>query len=95
MSLYRHVPHPHIEVRKQHGPVKVADQAKPKRSNWYTRGNARVAIGGHRAASAPCPALGCSRSWRSPGCPTAIEPGNIGLLLAGSAPISFSSSCCR
>ena len=27
MSLYRHVPHPHLARRKQQGPVKVADQA--------------------------------------------------------------------
>lgn len=27
MSLYEHVPHPHIERRREQGPVKVADQA--------------------------------------------------------------------
>ena len=42
MSLYRHVPHPHIAHRKEAGPVKVAD-VRPS-GNAVTRINTRAAV---------------------------------------------------
>ena len=42
MSLYKHVPHPHLAHRKKHGPVKVAD-ARPG-GNPVTRFNTRAAV---------------------------------------------------
>ena len=42
MSLYSHVPHPHIAGRKAAGPVKVAAQLP--QGNAYSRFNTRVAI---------------------------------------------------
>ena len=39
---YKHVPHPQIELRKQQGPVKVADQLP--RGSAYNRFNAWLAI---------------------------------------------------
>lgn len=41
-SLYEYVPHPHIEHRKAHGPVKVADQHP--QGNPIVRFNTRLAI---------------------------------------------------
>jgi hypothetical protein len=42
MSLYQHVPHPHIAARKDSGPVRVADQHD--RSSAAARFNARAAV---------------------------------------------------
>ena len=42
MSLYKHVPHPHLAHRKERGPVKVAD-ARPG-GNPVTRFNTRAAV---------------------------------------------------
>jgi hypothetical protein len=42
VSLYRHVPHPHIAHRKEHGPVKVADA--PAGKNPVARFNTRAAV---------------------------------------------------
>ena len=42
MSLYSHVPHPHLKHRAEHGPVKVAD-ARPG-GNPVTRFNTRAAV---------------------------------------------------
>ena len=42
MSLYEHVPHPHIANHLKRGPVKVADQMP--RGNAIQRFNARVAV---------------------------------------------------
>jgi hypothetical protein len=42
VSLYKHVPHPHIEARKAAGPVKVADQHD--QSSVAARLNARLAV---------------------------------------------------
>ena len=39
---YKHVPHPHIEAHKQHGPIKVADQLP--RNSPYARFNAFLAV---------------------------------------------------
>lgn len=42
MSLFEHVPHPHVEARKQAGPVKVVDQHPT--GNAVARFNARLAV---------------------------------------------------
>jgi hypothetical protein len=42
MSLYQHIPHPHIANHGKRGPVKVADQLP--RDNAIQRFNARVAV---------------------------------------------------
>ena len=42
MTLYEHVPHPHIANHAKRGPVKVADQMP--RGNAIQRFNARVAV---------------------------------------------------
>jgi hypothetical protein len=42
MSLYKHVPHPHVARRREAGPVKVADQHN--RSSAVARFNARFAV---------------------------------------------------
>ena len=79
MSLYRYRPHPHIEHRQEQGPVRVADQVKPERSNWYTRGNARLAIW----VTAGVGSMSCAWLFAGlafAGLPAALKPGNIGLL---------------
>jgi len=42
MSLYQHIPHPHIATHLKRGPVKVADQLP--RGNAIERFNARFAV---------------------------------------------------
>jgi hypothetical protein len=42
MTLYEHIPHPHIATHAKRGPVKVADQMP--RGNAIQRFNARVAV---------------------------------------------------
>jgi hypothetical protein len=42
VSVYEHIPHPHIAHRQAHGPVKVADQLP--RDHIVTRFNTKVAI---------------------------------------------------
>lgn len=77
MSLYEHVPHPHIEHRKTAGPVKVQDQLK--RDNWYKRINARLAVWiTVGVGSMTCAWLFCALAVA--GLPTALKPGNIGFL---------------
>ena len=86
MSLYRHVPHPWIAGRKETGPVKAAGQIAGVTSelpaghaNWYTRGNAWLAIkitGAVGSMSCAWAFLGIA-VW---GLPAALSPGGIGLL---------------
>lgn len=86
MSLYKYVPHPHIEHRKKTGPVQVADrvaQVTPDlpsaHSNWYTKGNAWLAV----KITAAVGSMTCAwvflgiAIW---GLPAALAPGGIGLL---------------
>jgi hypothetical protein len=76
-SLFDHVPHPHVEARKEAGPVKVADQHK--RSNWYSRVNARIAIW----VTVGVGSMTCAWLFAAlaiAGLPTALKPGNIGFL---------------
>jgi hypothetical protein len=42
VRLYKHIPHPHIELRRRQGPVKVADQLP--NGNAVTRFNSRLAM---------------------------------------------------
>jgi hypothetical protein len=42
VDLYRHIPHPHIELRRKQGPVKVSDQLPS--GNPVTRFNSRLAM---------------------------------------------------
>lgn len=42
MSIYEHIPHPHIDRRESQGPVKVADQHAT--GNVMTRFNTRLAL---------------------------------------------------
>lgn len=77
MSLYEHVPHPHAEARKQSGPVKVADQHPT--GNPVTRFNTRLAI----AVTGIVGSMWCAYAFAAlavAGLPTALQPGNIGLL---------------
>lgn len=77
MSLYKHIPHPWHEQRRQAGPVKVADQLK--RDGWYSRINARIAVWVTMAVgSMTCAWLFAALAFA--GLPTALKPGNIGLL---------------
>jgi hypothetical protein len=76
-DTYLHVPHPHIELRKRQGPVKVADQLN--RGNWYTRGNAWLAV----KITALVGSMTCAWLFTGlafAGLPVALKPGNIGLL---------------
>jgi len=75
--LYVHVPHPHILKRREQGPIKVQDQLS--QGNWYTRGNAKLAIWITTAVgSMTCAWLFCALAIA--GLPTALKPGNIGFL---------------
>lgn len=77
MKPYVHVPHPHIERRKETGPVRVRDQFK--RDNWYRRINAKIAVWVTVAVgSMTCAWLFGLLAFA--GLPTALKPGNIGLL---------------
>ena len=50
MSLYRHVPHPHLARRKKEGPIRVAD-VRPAGGNPVTRFNTRAGVLVTRGAS--------------------------------------------
>jgi hypothetical protein len=77
VNLYQHIPHPHIEARKQAGPVKVDDQRK--RDSWYKRINARLAVWiTLGVGSMTCAWLFAILAFA--GLPTALKPGNIGFL---------------
>lgn len=77
MSLYQHVPHPHLKHRTETGPVKVADQLD--RGNWYKRVNAKVAVWiTVGVGSMTCAWLFAILAFA--GLPAALKPGNIGFL---------------
>jgi len=79
LSLYEHVPHPHIGKRKEQGPVKVKDQLPTDHKNPIIRFNAKFAL--------LC-TMGVGTMWCAYlfaglafwGLPTALQPNNIGLL---------------
>ena len=76
-TVFEHIPHWHIAARKEQGPVRAADQHK--RSGWYTRVNAKIAIW----ATAGVGSMSCAWLFALlaiAGLRTAMSPGNIGLL---------------
>lgn len=79
MSLYTHIPHPHLERRQKAGPVKVDDQRNLDHPRWVIRFNSRVAL----ACTLAVGSMWCAYAFgllALLGLPTALEPGNIGLL---------------
>ena len=77
VSLYEHVPHPHLKHRAEAGPVKVADQLD--RGNWYKRVNAKIAVWVTvGVGSMTCAWLFALLAFA--GLPAALKPGNIGFL---------------
>lgn len=75
--MFRYIRHPHVLARKQQGVVKVADQL-PK-DNAYKRFNAKIAVWTTVAVgSMTCAWLFAILAFA--GLPTALKPGNIGLL---------------
>jgi hypothetical protein len=79
MTLFEHVPHPHILQRKKDGPVTVAGQLPLKHKSRYVRVNARIAVAITAAVgSMTCAWIFCLLAIA--GLPTALKPGNIGFL---------------
>jgi hypothetical protein len=86
LSLYRHVPHPWVARRKQQGPVQVADEIAgvtpdlpAAHRNWYTKGNAWIAI----KITAAVGSMSCAWAFLGIavwGLPAAMSPGGVGLL---------------
>ena len=79
MSLFEHVPHAHIARRKEAGPVKVKDQLPTDHKNPIVRFNAKFAL----ACTAAVGSMYCAYAFgllAFAGLPTALKPGNIGLL---------------
>lgn len=79
MNLYDYVPHPHIEHRKKAGPVKVDDQRQLAHPSRVVRFNARFAV----ICTAAVGSMWCAYLFgilAVAGLPTALKPGNIGLL---------------
>ena len=77
VSLFEHVPHPHIAHRRDAGPVKVQDQLD--RGNWYKRVNAKVAVW----ITVGVGSMTCAYAFAVlavAGLPVALKPGNIGFL---------------
>jgi hypothetical protein len=77
LTLYRHVAHAHVAARQDAGPVKSADQYQ--RGNWYKRFNAKIAIW----VTVGVGSMSCAWAFAIlalAGLPTALKPGNIGLL---------------
>ncbi len=77
MAIYTHIPHPHIAHRKKQGVVTVDGQRN--RSNVYTRINSKIAIWVTVAVGS----MTCAWAFAAlavAGLPTALHPGNIGLL---------------
>ena len=77
LKLYEHIPHPHVKNRKTAGPVKVADQLN--RDSRHARINSRIAIW----VTVGVGSMWCAYAFAIlaiAGLPTALKPGNIGLL---------------
>lgn len=82
-GVYTHVPHPWHEQRRQQGPVKVQDQIRSASRfrwlNWYARANAKIAVW----VTVGVGSMTCAWLFAGlaiAGLPTAMKPGNIGLL---------------
>lgn len=77
MTLYHHVPHPHWESRKRHGPVKIADQLPA--GNPVTRFNTWLAL----KVTASVGTMWCAYIFcilAVIGIPAAIGPGGVGIV---------------
>lgn len=77
MSLYKHVPHPHVEARKEAGPVKTADQHPS--GNAATRFNTRLAL----ATTKTVGSMWCAYAFAAFDClalPQAIQGGLFGMV---------------
>jgi hypothetical protein len=79
MSLYRHIPHAHIRDRKEAGPVRVRDQLPVSHPSRIVRFNAKLAL----ICTVAVGSMYCAYAFALlavAGLPTALKPGNIGLL---------------
>lgn len=79
MKLYEYAHHPHIARRKETGPVKVIDQLPLNHPNVLVRFNSRLAL----MVTALVGSMWCAYVFgilAFAGLPTALKPGNIGLL---------------
>jgi hypothetical protein len=77
MSLYKHMPHPHIEHRKAQGPVTVSGQLP--RGNIVTRFNSKLAMLITRSVGT----MWCAYAFGLFDClalPTAIKGGTYGIV---------------
>ena len=79
MDLFDYIRHPHAAARSDQGPVAVRDQAPTSHRNPFVRFNARFAL----ACTAIVGSMWCAYAFALlavSGLPTALKPGNIGLL---------------
>lgn len=79
MTMFEHVPHPHVAARKQQGPVTVRGQLPLKHRNPVVRFNARLAV----ICTAVVGSMWCAYAFAGlafAGLPTALKPGNIGFM---------------
>lgn len=77
MPTFNYHPHPHIRSRKEQGPVKITDQLS--HDNWYKHINSKIAIW----VTVGVGSMTCAWLFALlaiAGLPTALKPGNIGLL---------------
>jgi hypothetical protein len=77
VSLYHHVAHPHVEARKEQGPVRVADQHAT--GNAATRFNTRLALLTTKAVGS----MWCAYAFAAFDClalPQAIDGGLFGMV---------------
>ncbi len=77
MSLYKHVPHPHIEHRKKTGPVTSRTQRNLDHPNPVVRFNSRFAL----ICTIAVGSMWCAYAFAAlafSALPTALKPGNIG-----------------
>lgn len=75
--MFRHIEHPHVRGRREQGPVQVADQLR--KDSWYSRINSRIAIW----VTVGVGSMTCAYAFALlalAGLPSALKPGNIGLL---------------
>jgi len=77
LKLYQHVPHPHIERRKETGPVTTGTQRKLNHPNPVIRFNSRFAL----ICTIAVGSMWCAYAFAAlalSALPTALKPGNIG-----------------
>lgn len=79
MDLFEYIRHPHVAARKEQGPVTVRAQAPTGHRNPLVRFNARFAL----ICTVAVGSMWCAYAFALlavAGLPTALKPGNIGLL---------------